>query len=67
MADALLPLRLLPARDRPGYLARLLFWPTLAERRLVALPGALASLYPLIRLARLGARPLASRSSPGTT
>jgi hypothetical protein len=53
----LFPLRLLKRpSDKLRYLLRALFWPTLAERRLVRLPSSLGFLYYLLRPLRLGCK-----------
>jgi hypothetical protein len=55
--DAAFPTRLLARpSDKLRYLARVLFLPTLAERRLVRLPAALAPLYYPLRPLRLAGR-----------
>ena len=55
--EALLPARLFRRpSEKVGYLLRLLFVPTLAERRLIRLPAALEGLYYPLRPLRLGGR-----------
>lgn len=55
--DALLPARLLRgARKKLGYAARVLFVPTLADRRLLRLPLVLGGLYYPLRPLRLGGK-----------
>lgn len=55
--EALLPARLFRRpSEKLGYLLRVLFVPTLAERRLISLPAALGGLYFPLRPLRLGGR-----------
>ncbi len=55
--DALFPTRFLRRpSEKLSYLARVVFLPTLAERRLLRLPSSLASLYYLVRPLRLGCK-----------